>query len=360
MLPFVAARRWRWAAATSSLAQGTGAAVVVWARLVVSRTTCSATIGAAAAFALAGAQAQAPSLCAGHKKRSRAEAAASDDQSIFEVERIVARRLVKGAVEYLIKWQDYSEEQNTWEPLANLAGIEQDLSEFEARQAKEIADYNEEIRKKQSRSQAQMRLVPGPPGAAAGGARGSAPQPASAQPAPTSTSTTADVPSQLTGKKKAPIWQRFLPSKEDKDTYICQEIVDSRLGKICGTCIVGKSGPTPLWSHHKAKHSRMYQELQGYLDPEQADPGMSIQDALQKTLKAAAFSKERKDECDMACARWLVKSARPLTMPERDEPLREFIAKITRGAYTMPNHLNIADKILRMSATGVPGLLPYP
>ena len=54
----------------------------------------------------------------------------------------------------------------------------------------------------------------------------------------------------------------------------------------------------------------------------------------------------------MACARWLVKSARPLTLPEIDKPFGVFIRALTRGAWVPPNRRNIMDCILQLSASG--------
>jgi len=64
------------------------------------RAPCCATICAAAAFA----GLQAPSLCTGHKKRSREAGAAvdrSDRNDVFEVEGIVDRRILVKRVPYL-------------------------------------------------------------------------------------------------------------------------------------------------------------------------------------------------------------------------------------------------------------------
>lgn len=112
------------------------------------------------------------------------------------------------------------------------------------------------------------------------------------------------------------------------------------------------SGPTALWMHHEHKHPRIYQELKGYLDPEKADVGESLEQAGQRTVAAKPFSDERKQECDIACARWLVKSARPITLPESDKAFRDFICKLTRGAWEPPNHKNVKDKILMLSGQG--------
>jgi len=43
-----------------------------------------------------------------------------EDQE-FEVERVVARRVVEGAPHYLIKWKGYPDSDNTWEPEENLS-----------------------------------------------------------------------------------------------------------------------------------------------------------------------------------------------------------------------------------------------
>ena len=49
----------------------------------------------------------------------------------YEIEKIIAFRIIGGKRHYLIKWKDYSPNFNTWEPLDNLLAISDDLLAFE-------------------------------------------------------------------------------------------------------------------------------------------------------------------------------------------------------------------------------------
>jgi hypothetical protein len=43
-----------------------------------------------------------------------------DEGSEYEIERLVDKRVVKGIVQYLVKWKGYGDFDNTWVPLSNL------------------------------------------------------------------------------------------------------------------------------------------------------------------------------------------------------------------------------------------------
>ncbi len=50
----------------------------------------------------------------------------------YVVEKIVDKRTLKnGIVEYKVKWEGYSEEECTWEPLSNLEHLSEMIEEFE-------------------------------------------------------------------------------------------------------------------------------------------------------------------------------------------------------------------------------------
>ena len=61
--------------------------------------------------------------------------AEADD--VFEVEKIVSKRTVKGKVKYTVKWKGWPSSANTEEPLSNLSkfGAQDLVREFEAKQA---------------------------------------------------------------------------------------------------------------------------------------------------------------------------------------------------------------------------------
>ena len=54
-------------------------------------------------------------------------------EETYIVEKILQKKKFKGVYKYLIKWEGYPDEQNTWEPIENLIGVKDLLDEFESR-----------------------------------------------------------------------------------------------------------------------------------------------------------------------------------------------------------------------------------
>lgn len=56
------------------------------------------------------------------------------EEEEYEVEKIVAARFVKKKRQYLVKWVNYAEEWNTWEPIENLEGSHELVEDFNKRE----------------------------------------------------------------------------------------------------------------------------------------------------------------------------------------------------------------------------------
>jgi len=70
----------------------------------------------------------------------------------YIVERIISKRVSKsGKVEYLLKWQDYSDDENTWEPRENL-GCKEMITNFEKDLTKKLLNKSDKNKKLKSDS----------------------------------------------------------------------------------------------------------------------------------------------------------------------------------------------------------------
>ena len=54
------------------------------------------------------------------KSKKRKQREFDEEEEVYSVEKIVKKRIVEGKVQYLLKWMNYPDSDNTWEPEENL------------------------------------------------------------------------------------------------------------------------------------------------------------------------------------------------------------------------------------------------
>ena len=85
----------------------------------------------------------------------------SEGEDIYTVEAIRDKRVNRGKVEYLIKWEGYPENQCTWEPVAHLDSVPEMIEEFEKNYKKKEPTKSKEAPRKSNDKPAKTKDTKG-------------------------------------------------------------------------------------------------------------------------------------------------------------------------------------------------------
>nr|AMR36242.1 HP1D2 [Drosophila teissieri] len=72
----------------------------------------------------------------GRPKNSKTSTSNEVDSQEYLVEKIVGKRFLDGRLQFLVKWQGFPEEENSWEPLEGVGHLSYLLADFEAEEYK--------------------------------------------------------------------------------------------------------------------------------------------------------------------------------------------------------------------------------
>ena len=179
------------------------------------------------------------------------EAALQLEDGEYNVEKILADRLLGGRKEYLIKWEGYAEKHNSWEPLENLPNLVAEIAEYHKAKDQANADH---VRRLAAEKAARE--------AARGGAAGSGVTAAAAVATDAATDAAVEVKSE--SKKTSRVYEAYEPDPTQPGYYLCKSKENTPGGCVCGDSIKGYT--QSLWTHLAGKHKRTWQELKGLFE----------------------------------------------------------------------------------------------
>ena len=284
-----------------------------------------------------------------HKRtpQSAFDPAAQGEEKTYEPEAIVGERLAKNRTEWCVKWVGYDSKQNTWEPIEHLAGCEDMIAEFKAKQKARNDELDAQALQRLREREEAARLAKDALLDKAAADRLAAKPALSPAPAPADAPVIEKASTEKKSRRSSAAWELFTEVGADKGYVVCKAFKEGSCTEICGASIAICGGPTGMWNHLAFKHKEDYIRLKAIGT---GAPGNGKEPRLSPTA-VVALPANMRDDLHRMHARWLVKCSRPLTLCE-DKEYRDIWTTALKGAYTPPEHKMVVKQMLVLSGEG--------
>ena len=217
------------------------------------------------------------------------------DKDVYEVEKIMGTRKMKDKHgnminQFLVKWKGFAAKQNTWEPLAHLAGVEDMVAEFYSWQKQQSAEAEAEddlLRLERQETMAaerqkkfkavlaaravnraaeagRVRPIPEAPGLGSSGPENSQ---CSADDEAPGLDDGAGAQQDKKARRSAPCWECFSDEGMFDDKVICVLPHPKMQDKVCGKVISKQWGSSGMWNHLLYCHKAEYQKCAAAAHP---------------------------------------------------------------------------------------------
>ena len=268
---------------------------------------------------------------------------AGGDEELFKVEAIVGLRWVKGARQYLVKWEGYEDKDNTWETMENLVGCANEIRAYEKKReeedtaAKQTAlDKRQAAKDKAAAEQLALRASAAAEALEGDGAEGAGDKEQEAKP---------DGRLKMHKGKTGNVWTVFDLTKEKPTCKLPDPKAREDSGKICSNEPSPVAGTSNYWAHLWTHHRSTWYELKkldGKLNPLGDEKLGALKVCLGSNSalshhKGGAFLSEKlphsaKDTLDRVTSEWIVDQDQAFNAASTPG-FRKMMSTATNGKY---------------------------
>ncbi|KAK3277620.1 hypothetical protein CYMTET_14389 [Cymbomonas tetramitiformis] len=278
-------------------------------------------------------------------------------ENIYDVECIIAERSVKvnglTVEEWLIRWKGCSDSHDTWEPIENLAGLEDDIAQFRNAKSEQRPLKLGKRRRRtpfDDTTPVAVAATPGESAAAPGYSTGVTATTAEAEDdcVEEDESEHAILRPAMRGRRIAKVWSYF-------NEIICPT-TDKPMGLQCAIAgcaarLACTTNTTNARQHLSHVHKDHLAELEAEEFENAAVAEASATPRVQSVINSGGSSwpPGKRDQLTSKVVNWLCKRARPLSLPERDTELKDVLLFASGGGYTMPSAHNVVRQLCVLS-----------